>query len=373
MAKWVEMSDAFSGKAGKNAVGLLLATGICLFTGKPAQGLDISVPIGGDIQSAVDQVSASGGGTVNLATGTYVLNSSLRIKSKVTLNGSGNQATVLQATGGFTAIQQASEQLDNVAIQNLSIIGKRVSWAQGIVISSGSSYHENVRISNVNVSECGAGVHVKRANNVTISNCNFSGNGTSVPADLKFAHNLYIRACNTVKVSDVVLNGSPSGNGLNISYCKDVTVVRCEAKNNFFRGMRAADTDGFTVQNCVLSGNGDVGLIANSEITATKNINFMACLALNNRGGGIQGVSGVTGSVTDCVASGNEVFQFNLPDAVKKSQNQTTVSLAARVLLKDAPNGKGNIYAPFRFQGPTGIFSATGRAIPPLLTNGANL
>ena len=50
---------------------------------------DQSVSEGGDIQAAIDSVASSGGGTVSLASGTYMLSSSIKMKSNVTLEGVG--------------------------------------------------------------------------------------------------------------------------------------------------------------------------------------------------------------------------------------------------------------------------------------------
>lgn len=281
--------------------------------------LTINVPLGGNIQNAIDQVAADGGGTVNLATGTYTLNSTLFIKSNVLLNGAGNPATTIKASGAFNVIENATEGMKNVTIRNLKVQGVSSQYCYGILIQATTTYHDTISVSNVQVTGAGMGVHCKRVKNLSISDCNIHHNGAA--NQLYYFHNLYIRSCETVTVSNSHLDYSTSANGFNVSYCTNVTVSNCTANNNYFRGMRAADTDGFSVQSCTISSNGDIGLLANAEITATKNINWNNCTVTSNIKGGIKAISGVTGSVTNCTATGNLIFNYSLPATVSKSNN----------------------------------------------------
>jgi parallel beta-helix repeat protein len=280
--------------------------------------LTVNVPLGGDIQKAIDQVATAGGGTVNLAAGTYYTTSTLMIKSNVTLNGQGNPTTTI--TGGkFNIIQNATEGLTNVTIQNLKITGVKDSSCYGILIQALTNYHHNVTIQNVQVTNVGMGVHLKRVDSANVYNCNFHDN--AAPGKEKYFHNLYIRACHNATVTNVQVNNGGTGNGINLSYDTTVVVTGVTANNNYFRGIRAADCVGVTVQNSTMNGNGDVGLIMNAEIHPTQNINLDHNTVDNNKAGGIYVISGATGSVTNNTATGNTNYNYSIPSNITQSNN----------------------------------------------------
>jgi hypothetical protein len=82
-----------------------------------ARALDITVAPGGNIQSAIDQVNAAGGGTVNLQAGTFTVASSLLLRSNVTLKGAGAGSTTIQNTGGtarYTLLTKPAAAMSNV-------------------------------------------------------------------------------------------------------------------------------------------------------------------------------------------------------------------------------------------------------------------
>lgn len=281
----------------------------------------VTVPVDGNIQTAINQVASAGGGTVNLSAGTYTLSTTLYLKSNISLNGAGMALTNIQIADTLqNVIEDYAEGLSNVTIQNLKVTGKASVTCYGILIQAGTTYHNNVQISNVEVTGAGMGVHFKRINNLNITNSNFHHNGCL--SQIGYYHNLYIRSCNQVSVSNCYLNNSISANGLNVSYCKNVTVSNCIADNNYFRGMRAADTDGFAVLYCSMNGNGDVGLLANTEITPTVNINWYKCSVNYNRNGGIKAISGVTGVITSCTATGNSVANYSVTSSVSQVNNK---------------------------------------------------
>ena len=273
---------------------------------------------GDSIQSAIDFVNSSGGGTVTLKAGTHIIDSPVKIKSDVTLHGEGVLASTIKTTNDIKMIIQAGYGLKNIAIQNLVLVGSPTRNAGGIHIISLHTDHDRIRLSRVHVYETAWGVHIKGAKNETIDNCNFSRNGK--PESKKYAHNLYLRRCYTATVKDSVFNKSTSGNGINISYSKDISIINCEAIGNYFRGFRAADTDGFSVHDCVVANNGNVGLLANREKVVTKNIDWKNNSVSNNGGRGIYAGSGATGTCQNNNAHGNS-GNYDLPDTVSQSGN----------------------------------------------------
>ena len=290
---------------------------------RPApEKLDLEVPLGGNIQQAIDRVAKAGGGTVSLAKGVHTISKPILIRSNVTLEGAGAEATTLRTDQPIKLIVQASEGLRNITIRDLNLIGVAADSSLAIHIISMETNHKNIRLFRVHASQTGWGVHIKGAIGVAIRDCEFTQNGCKGREG--YAHNLYLRRCEDVLVEGCKLNDSPSGNGCNISYSKNVVIDRCEVLNNYFRGIRAADTDGFMVRKCKIGGNGNVGLIANREKTPTQNINFTKNVVFNNSKGGIQAKNGVTGRIIDCTSYENQAFDFDVNSNIKQRNNRTT-------------------------------------------------
>ncbi len=97
--------------------------------------IDETVPVGGNIQTAIDNVATSGGGTVTLAAGIHTINRSIKMKSNVTLQGEGNWGTLIKTTRNMKMIIADSEGLVNVTIKNLELEGTNASSGGGIEIS----------------------------------------------------------------------------------------------------------------------------------------------------------------------------------------------------------------------------------------------
>ena len=182
-------------------------------------------------------------------------------------------------------------------------------------------------ITNVEVTSCGMGVHLKRVCGVIVTGCNFHDNGTTYSNDFDYFHNLYIRQCDnsnySITVTNCQLNNGWSGNGLNLSYNENIFVENTTATNNFFRGIRAADSTNFTVQFCTVSENGDVGLIANEEINPTLNIDWYSNTADGNLNGGFTTIPGVTGLAVDNNACDNTPTNYSFAGSLTQSGNTT--------------------------------------------------
>lgn len=281
-------------------------------------GITVSVPLGGNIQHAIDSVATAGGGTVNLASGTYTITATLKIKSGVTLSGVGTPNTTITG-GNFNIIENATEGLSNVTIQNLKITGTKSINCYGILIQAGTNFHHNVIVQNVQITSVGMGAHFKRVIGLTVTNCNIHDNAG--PGMEDYFHNLYIRSCTNVNVTTTQTNNSTTGNGMNFSYDTTVVVSGCTANNNYFRGIRAADCVGFTAKNCAIGGNTDIGLIMNSEVHATTNIDLDSNTVTNNLAGGIKVISGCTGKVINNTSTGNTSYNYQIASGITQSNN----------------------------------------------------
>src|SRR5271170_5287660 len=84
---------------------------------------NVNVALNGNINAAIEQVNAAGGGTVTLEAGNWTINSSINMLSNITLVGAGETGTNLIATGGFNVIQETADGESNMAVENLNIVG----------------------------------------------------------------------------------------------------------------------------------------------------------------------------------------------------------------------------------------------------------
>lgn len=285
---------------------------------------DRTVSPGEDIQDAIDYVATNGGGTVTLESGTWTVSSPLKIRSNVTLQGSGTWASKIKVTTNIHIIDGYEEGMSNVTIQNLELEGTNASDGGGIMITSLGENHNNVKVLNVNCHNTGWGVHIKGADNVTIEDCLFEYNGTAGKEG--YAHNMYLRRCSTVVVQDSRFMNSISANGINISYSDDINIYNCEMTGNYFRGVRAANTTGFLVHDCVVMNNGDVGIYANSEGVVTTGLDWENnCVSGNDYG--MRALSGATGVVKNNNSYGNNI-DYSITSAVSTSNNISDASQA---------------------------------------------
>ncbi|WP_299180092.1 carbohydrate-binding protein [uncultured Aquimarina sp.] len=292
------------------------------FTSLSILAADVTVPVGGNIQKAIDDVNKSGGGTVTLASGTHIITETLEMKSNVTFQGSGTYASIVKinenkqimAEDGYS--NNKTNAVNNVLIQNITFIGINGDEG-GVAITKFGTDNENITFSNVRCYNVGWGVHIKGAKNVLIENCDFSENGAKGKEG--FAHNLYLRRVYGAVIKNSIFNNSISANGINISYSEDIEVRNCEMIGNYFRGVRAADSDGYLVHDCIITDNGNVGLLANTEVVVTKNIDWANNCVANN-GTGIETKNGATGTIKNCNSYGNG-SNYKLVSSVSQSNN----------------------------------------------------
>lgn len=308
------------------------------------QALDITVPVGGNIQTAINSVASSGGGTVTLSAGTHVITTPVRMKSNVTLQGEENWSSLLKTTINMKMIIANAEGLVNLTIQNLAIEGTNALNGGGIEIIAGDDVeHNNVHILNVHCYNTGWGVHVKGTYNLLVKDCLFEKNGTVGKEG--YAHNMYLRRVYGAEVRDSKFMNSTSANGINISYSTNITVYNCEMSGNYFRGVRAANTDGYLVHDCIVKNNGNVGILANSEGVPTTNIDIKRNCVSGNVLEGIKGVNGVTGVVEDNNSFGNEE-DYDFPSSVSlygntSNSNETCIYATDPQIKVTEINGDG--------------------------------
>ncbi len=280
------------------------AEGSNMITEKPTllHAKDVSVGANAsesEIQSAINSVSTAGGGTVTLANGTYKISTPILLKSNVALVGAGKGKTVLQisanlgANGVLTA--NNANPAVNVIVKNLTVDGLKPNDPNvesdvsavtnyGILLEGESYINNKVLFDNIEIKNTNMGLHIKGSTNITVQNSEIHDNG----GYYNFWHNVYLRRVSKVLITNCEIYNSHTGNGVNISYSEYVTINDSEIYDNYFRGVRVADSIHMDTINNVVYGNktGD-GIIYNSEFTGVSNFTISGNNVSDNYGYGI--------------------------------------------------------------------------------------
>lgn len=275
-----------------------------------------NVALGGDIQAAINAASSAGGGTVNLAAGTYNISTPIVPKSNVTLKGQGSGAggTVIYNSLGVDMVIMVDGRaggIDDAIFQNLSVDcaltnNQRNYTADpgknyGVYITDTSAANNRVLLDDVQVSRCAVGLHVKGTTNLTVQNSYIHDNGGWI----NYFHNVYLRRVSKANLQNNIFSDSSTGNGVNISYSDNITVQGCTMSNNHFRGVRAANSSYIDVLNNSVNGNGDAGIIMNAETAGVDQFRILSNTVTSNKVGISTSSNSSNGSVWYNKVSGN--------------------------------------------------------------------
>ena len=159
---------------------LLLST-LMVMAYLQAIALNVTVQPGGDIQAAIDRVTAAGvKGKVILVEGTYSCDATLVLKNYITIVGAGRDKTTLRfATGTFTALQNKGEYsvLKDAGVESLRMEGE-TKGAERYAVSItalGDTKHRNITFRDVEITNLGMS-HFKRCTSLVIENCYYNKN-----------------------------------------------------------------------------------------------------------------------------------------------------------------------------------------------------
>lgn len=272
-----------------------------------------TVAAGGDIQAAIDQVAAAGGGCVNLGSGTWTLSTSILMRSGVSLNGSGD-TTLLQGPTtvyGFSLITLIGpEPRTDVTVQNLALNGRipaaalttdpdavnPYGGALGIYFAAFTVDDRNIAVRNVGIKHTSQGIHIKGANGVALDSVTLQWNGIAY-----WLHNAYLRRTTNVTITNSVMDGSYSGDGLHVAGgYTGLTITGSQFNSNAAHGVLIQDRPAdVLVQYCTASENSGDGIGATGD-----NLVIDANKTRNNAGSGIHTYVG-SGSVTNNLTTGN--------------------------------------------------------------------
>jgi parallel beta-helix repeat protein len=229
------------------------------------------------------------------------LPASLRIPSGITLCGQGKETILflnpkLNPGKTGTAVVNASDDMHDVTLCDLLIEGAPTSKPKtadpnqdrrersyqmansraGInFLASYSGQMKNIRLERVTVSDCTKnGVAILGAAGVTITNCDFSDNGSSVVPGNGIHHNLLLAHVTGAKIMDSRMDTSPWGCGISVTESKDITVSGNELARNKLNGLYVADSQDLNITHNLAEGNDGNGISFGLLTEGNGNVKF---------------------------------------------------------------------------------------------------
>jgi hypothetical protein len=266
----------------------------------------IAVAPGESIQAALDKLKALGGGAVKLASGLHTLPATLHVPSAVTIAGTGIDCELFldpAKTQYGAAIANAEPDLHDVVLRDFVIEGATTPQASrdpnsdvqrrrtlhgpiraGIVFLAESKVvQRNLRFEHVTVRNCiFSGVSIYGVDGLDIVNCDFSGNGGTVPPGPGKNHNLNLVHVSRVSVIGSRLCDSMFGNGVALSFGHEVAIRDCEIARNALDGVRIAESEKVTFEASLAEGNGGAGVAEPTWMEPNQEVGLRYCTLRNN-------------------------------------------------------------------------------------------
>lgn len=179
------------------------------------------------INAAINAANAAGGGTVELSSGTFNLNSQITLKSNVRLLGQGIGSTILKRGSGFQTstsgyfVGAYDAGVTDVEVRSLSVDGgysrtqleAEPTVLIGIGFKSGvGSYNKRVRVIYCEVEGCTIGIQMSGTTHITVQSSDIHDNGGSY-----LHHNVYFRRIGHVLFYKNKIYESVGGSGLKLA------------------------------------------------------------------------------------------------------------------------------------------------------------
>jgi hypothetical protein len=248
-----------------------------LFLKTAAAQLTVNVPAGGDVVGASLQVLAAGGGTINLAAGSYSITGSIVLGANTTINGAGGPGSATQSViyapaspNGIAMVTQAYAGASNLAISNLVLDGNIPQAAMlygtgngnyayndtGIYIYDQSTTTVGLNLTNVEVRHTLRGILTGLVDNLTISGCYFHDNNPG-----GFSHNMYLVATSGVEIDHTRSDNALTGDGLHIDFGGYFyTIRKSEFSGNNGLGILSQQDNSVTVEDSKIDFNTNDGI-----------------------------------------------------------------------------------------------------------------
>lgn len=197
---------------------------------EPAIATTIYYPLSDDaagLNAAIAAASNAGGGTVQLSTKTYLIDTTILMKDNIRLVGNGIGSTILKRDPKFVLdstttnyfIGSKNGSLEDIEIRGLTLDGdyseseliadKRLV---GFYLNSETGYNKRVCVQLVEVKGFGMGIHLKGTTHVTIQYCELHNNGGNY-----LYHNVYFRRVGQALIHRNNIYDAVGGSGLKLA------------------------------------------------------------------------------------------------------------------------------------------------------------
>ncbi|MBO9152395.1 alginate lyase family protein [Chitinophaga sp. GCM10012297] len=273
-----------------------------------APASSVVITPGGNIQQALDAAAGTGKWVV-LDTGVHILKAPLKMPGGVTLAGKGNRSILILSPEQRTkTIVNADSTMHDVTIRDLLIEGAvspvtnndpnadrrnrsymNAPSREGILfMSDRAGQMRNIRFVRLTVQNFTKnGVSVRGAENVTVEECDFSDNGSSVVPGAGFHHNLHLSHVQGVSVKNSRFDTSPWGSGIDLSFCTNAGVEGNETARNKLSGIRCTESSNVRFRNNLSEGNDENGLRLDALMDGVKNFTLEKNITQYNGGAGV--------------------------------------------------------------------------------------
>ncbi|HEY4209106.1 MAG TPA: right-handed parallel beta-helix repeat-containing protein, partial [Puia sp.] len=268
-----------------------------------------TVDPGQSIQQALDAAAASGGSRwVVLKAGVHTFHATLKIPSGITMIGEG-ASTILfldPASGQREAMINADTSLHDITIRNLVIeCGTKTEvpsdpnsnrsfkggYNRGGILFRGEGAGQLRNISLIDLTIRNAtysGISISGGRNITVSSCDLSENGATVPPGPKLLHNLLLEHCSNVHITGSRMGNSPYGCGVALDHCSDASVISCEIARNGFYGVLLSESRNVSVEKCLIEGNDRTGVMVEFLFKGNDHISIHNNRIQYNNGYGVE-------------------------------------------------------------------------------------
>jgi hypothetical protein len=272
----------------------------------PVPAGSIAVAPGQSIQDALDKLKANGGGMVSLAAGLHTLPATLRLPSGVTIAGTGIDCEVFldpASTQYEAAIVNAEADMHDVVLRDFVIEGAATPQASkdpngdvqrrrtqhgpiraGILfLAEDKAVQRNIRFEHITVRNCiFSGVYIYGVEKLDVVNCDFSGNGGAPPPGIGKNHNLKLDHVSQGSIRGSRLCDCMFGNGVAVSFGREVAIRDCEIARNALDGVRIAESRQVTVEANLAEGNGGAGIAQETWMEPSQGVVMRNNILRNN-------------------------------------------------------------------------------------------
>lgn len=296
-----------------------------------------SIVSASDIQTALDNLSANGGGVLNVLPGNYVLTQDLEIPTGVFLNGAGPSNTLLLCNAGYRVKCHGTSMAhkNNVGLTNIGVYNCPNGAAIDFQYVDGVIFQNVEAILNTNgilIDHCTlvnfstTGAITNAGYGITLSNSSIC-DWRSVNSIGNTSAGLIMNTVSTFFLSPGDFEGN-TGNGITMTSCSNMIIV-LSATSNGGKGIElVSGNDNISITAGAISGNTSDGV----KLTATSDNCKLHDGNFASNGG--YGINIAAASCDNTLISGN-ILASNSSGAVHDSG--TTTLIRSNIGVADAP------------------------------------